>query len=547
MVLLPSSSSLLLCLITTLTVVKIAKGSNNNINNDEQQQRGLLSDDTLQRPSIFTFFDDMDPGNNDQFRSKMRNVDHQLLDNWKSAWSSAGFEPQVLTLQDAERHPRYEEFMEIMSGITLIGDGTPEGRYNELCFLRWLAMASVGGGMMSDYDVFPVKDAINIRSILGDGSSFITLDLVPGYGGMPCLMFGSQDEWLRMSFAILNYAANNKVTNPHGGWSDMYSLLELEKNIPTSYNMQDFVDEASKILNAPLTGESCELASPFVALHFSHSSLAKTGHHIEDRPQLAHQITRFLLHHCPDTVSKRPKIHTFFDEIDPDNQDASRAAIRKVDAGLLSEWSAAWYRAGWNPQILTLADAKRHPNYQNFMSKLEQLKMIGEGTTQATYNEMCFIRWLAMASVEGGGFMSDYDTFPIVKASAIAPLGHGEFIVMDSVPGHGGIPSLMAGSQDEWFRMAFDILNLALENKPSKFNEYGAWSDFYALLELKIAQPSSYLVHDIVGEVDKLLANPYQKNFVKIRNPTLLFIFLMQALNNPDTESRIDPNWQAES
>merc|ERR1740139_1154550 len=40
------------------------------------------------------------------------NPDTSLLDVWKKAWSDVGWEPVVLTLEDARKHPDYRRFIE---------------------------------------------------------------------------------------------------------------------------------------------------------------------------------------------------------------------------------------------------------------------------------------------------------------------------------------------------------------------------------------------------------------------------------------------------
>ena len=76
----------------------------------------------------------------------------------------------------------------------------------------------------------------------------------------------------------------------------------------------------------------------------------------------------------------------------------------QADQDLLENWKKAWYDAGWEPRVLSEADAKKLPEYDALLQLIIDAKAIG------TYNMACYIRWIAMAAV-GGGFMSDYDTF----------------------------------------------------------------------------------------------------------------------------------------
>jgi hypothetical protein len=78
-------------------------------------------------------------------------VDTQLslIKVWERSWRRAGWEPVVLTETDAKQHPRFDFFNEhFATKPTKYGE-----HYTVACFMRWLALANVGGGMMVDYDV----------------------------------------------------------------------------------------------------------------------------------------------------------------------------------------------------------------------------------------------------------------------------------------------------------------------------------------------------------------------------------------------------------
>ena len=124
------------------------------------------------RPMMHTFYENSDVGEDD------------LLEYWKEAWNEAGWDTVVLTMEDAKKHPYYDEMFSVIDPIWGM-------TYNGLCFYRWLAMAASGGGWMSDYDLFPTNfpkeegfmDSLPNR---GDFTSF--------YGHVPSLMSGREDE-----------------------------------------------------------------------------------------------------------------------------------------------------------------------------------------------------------------------------------------------------------------------------------------------------------------------------------------------------------------
>merc|ERR1712176_1449090 len=65
--------------------------------------------------------------------------------------------------------------------------------------------------------------------------------------------------------------------------------------------------------------------------------------------------------HC--FSNNRPLMFTFFEII-------NEKRFKNEDGPLLKAWKEAWLDAGWEPVILTEDDAKLHPEYDEFISKL---------------------------------------------------------------------------------------------------------------------------------------------------------------------------------
>lgn len=174
-----------------------------------------------------------------------------LLDAWSSAWAAKGWIPRVLTLDDARRHPHYVQY----HGAEVMEHG--RDRYSKLCYLRWLAMAEVGGGLMTDYDTVPldgpraedvnpgrfatfcatraqVEDDEAERQRVGRSGADGTFHRRDGHllrryqsqSGVPCLMSGSADEWLRM-FLRLEYTSAKTEEMPTDVWTEMRGVNYL--------------------------------------------------------------------------------------------------------------------------------------------------------------------------------------------------------------------------------------------------------------------------------------------------------------------------------
>jgi len=189
-----------------------------------------------------------------------------------------------------------------------------------------------------------------------------------------------------------------------------------------------------------------------------------------------------------------PVMHTFYTRIDPDKHHKYTGMTDEADAKLLLTWKAAWRSAGWEPKILTLEDAQSHPLYEEFDERLD-LDVVPFGQ----YDKLCFMRWLAMA-VAGGGWMSDYDTFPLRGLKNTNPRHHGKLTLYDTVRA-GGVPSVVSGSAEEYTRIARQML----ENTLTKGIKEEFWSDMLSLMDLYQNDHNVFIVKDEVLKGERAL------------------------------------------
>jgi hypothetical protein len=179
-------------------------------------------------------------------------------------------------------------------------------------------------------------------------------------------------------------------------------------------------------------------------------------------------------------LMKKPKMYTFY-EPTPIVWGDKRATgmTDEADAAMLALWVQEWARMGWEPVILSLNDAKRHPRYDEFHQRLREVPLHGANGNNdfnQLYNQYCYLRWLAMATLPHGGYMSDYDTLPIRRFAATI----GSFTVYNTGPDGRGVPCLMSGSQTEWERLIWALLDVGL-----KHPDHNNWTDMLGLMELK--------------------------------------------------------------
>ena len=191
----------------------------------------------VNRPIIHTFFHRIDQEN--RFTGMTDDDDDELLSFWKESWLQAGWEPVILSLQDAETHPRYHSLKNTVQSLHL-------DEFSTLLFMRWIAMVSVGGGWYADYDVFPIRD---FPEELPNNGTMTIFDVMS-----PTLASGNADEWTKTLDALLEEAVETQnssgTTNRRNiFWTDSLGVLNLvakdryapkrEKRVGQPYGAKD--------------------------------------------------------------------------------------------------------------------------------------------------------------------------------------------------------------------------------------------------------------------------------------------------------------------
>lgn len=75
---------------------------------------------------------------------------------------------------------------------------------------------------------------------------------------------------------------------------------------------------------------------------------------------------------------------------------------------ILDLWRKGWVTRGWNPIILTYADAVKNAKFDDFEAALAKLPCAGADRKRWAHQ---FYRWLALDTA-GGGLLTDYDVLP---------------------------------------------------------------------------------------------------------------------------------------
>ena len=142
-------------------------------------------------------------------------------------------------------------------------------------------------------------------------------------------------------------------------------------------------------------------------------------------------------------------MHTFFEVINP----AAAEHLKLVKA-----WEKSWQDRGWITKVLTKEDAMKHPEFEALSQKLSALNV-------DAYNQRCFWRWMAMVgtSTGNGGWMSDYDTFPL-GFSAEEGLEIAQRPGFKTFGRH--VPNIIHAPSDAWDR----VLHALFEVMPESTN-----------------------------------------------------------------------------
>lgn len=138
----------------------------------------------------------------------------EQIDVCRQSWERHGWQLDVIgedVARKSEFYPKYAETISLLPSVN-------PGKYDYHCYMRWLAMSTIGG-VMIDYDV------VNIN--LTQDYHFASPALTVHSGHVPCTVSGSAENYLRVchEFCRLADKPEHFVTikeKPHT--SDMFML-----------------------------------------------------------------------------------------------------------------------------------------------------------------------------------------------------------------------------------------------------------------------------------------------------------------------------------
>lgn len=186
----------------------------------------------LSDKTVFTYFDNTELNAAEQ---------KQQIELWKQSWSRLGWNPVVLGPLDAMKHPKFEEFRAKIAALPTVNPV----KYEQACYLRWLALDFVGGGFLTDYDVISTR--LTPQSFMEIRASEKLTPLQGGSSLVPAAMWapkGALKDWLA---ALEGYKPKKRDTEegrPHVSDQSILNRLKAEAWVDATQERVKEVGEA---------------------------------------------------------------------------------------------------------------------------------------------------------------------------------------------------------------------------------------------------------------------------------------------------------------
>ena len=221
--------------------------------------------------NIYTFYEPITSSSN-QHRSECDAV----LDLWKYSWKQMGWTPIVLNLEHAKLHSKYDAVIEKLKSMP----NAHYEPYNTLCFVRWLAIAHVGG-WYADHDMINYNFA-------GVWDNELSITLCAGNTCPSVLHMTSENYNRNIIQPILDYEHKD---------GDSYSRLDD--------NGQPCVSDMDLLSNAR-TVKACDLVMHLMG-EYGRNSWSEIKQRDEHHASIVHYAGPYIL---PDGTTKAQQIHS---------------------------------------------------------------------------------------------------------------------------------------------------------------------------------------------------------------------------------------------
>lgn len=196
----------------------------------------------------------------------------KLIELWKKSWYSNGFNPVVLSLEDAKKSIFYKEFVEKIKHLGLRITDKSLSSYDLSCYLRWLAystQADTDSFLVSDYDIININ--FSPTKMIESKNQISFMDRL-----CPCLAYGNTEQFLNFCKDIISITTINLeqiktdyLKTKDKCYHDQNFLVLNEKKLG-NYNICPARKYVIPYIHNDSKMEKCEI------IHFSHNSVQKT-------------------------------------------------------------------------------------------------------------------------------------------------------------------------------------------------------------------------------------------------------------------------------
>jgi len=219
-------------------------------------------------PPIYTYFDKLF-GFPDQSK---------LIELWQRLWSEQGWSPVILGEKDAKKGRMYAK---LLNAVMKLPTCNHRG-YENACYMRHLAMANRGGGLLTDYDVMPV-DFTPLAATMGQPLTLLEPTRVP------CAVAGTAEGYADVVRRLIDYQLDPSV-DVYQGKPHVSDMEILRKTVlPFSNLCVEYLCSGRSVPNDP--GDGWRRAK---MIHFSAASLGQRGKDAVDKVKVIEEVLEEL-------------------------------------------------------------------------------------------------------------------------------------------------------------------------------------------------------------------------------------------------------------
>jgi hypothetical protein len=197
----------------------------------------------------YTYYEPISEINNCKYRNYNQ---EKLIDICSKSWAKNGWELIILNHSIAEQNEFYLEYSSIVKSFPSVNPPL----YDYHCYIRWLAMAQIGGGIMIDYDVMNVNLQSTHTNIFNTGK-------MTGFQKhVPSVVCGSAKQYIEVCRKFCQLKNNEDCIvdmNNHPHTSDMVM-------ISTSFSLEYF-QPLNYVVDYPNTGSLVHCSQRFCEIN----------------------------------------------------------------------------------------------------------------------------------------------------------------------------------------------------------------------------------------------------------------------------------------